>query len=544
MRATLLFSILVLLVSLGCIQSSVVPEIKCNDSEASADIYHYGYVTYNGLTYADSCQGTSRMTEYYCRGDGLQSEVQDCPSGYACSEGACMVVPCVDSDNGNLIAEKGTITKGEATYTDYCVDESVVEYYCANNEINSIISRCPGGYACIDGACTFMTCADSESGRDASVAGTVTKDNKSYADYCSDSATVFEYYCGDSGEVASTTIGCSSGYACSGGICILGCSDSDGGQDRYVKGTASNAIGTSVDGCSDANTVLEYYCSGDMVLLNYLDCPSGYACSDGKCVSAPTCIDTDGSGVTTKTTATFGGDSYTDYCKDSRILAEYMCLDGNNPPTSVDYSCGSGRECSDGRCISVSCTDSDGQDIYTYGHVTKDSSTYYDSCTDSTHVKEYWCNTDNAVTIMVDDCPMGYECSGGRCISGCTDTDGGQDAYTHGTVWVGDASYSDRCLDVDMVTEYYCSGGGLAWTTIGCDLGYACSSGVCVAKCEETDSGNDPKVAGTTARGTVSYDDTCIDRSTLREYYCLRDMITETTVACTAGCNPGGSCNP
>ncbi len=477
MKTISLFAVLVLLVGSGCIQPPVVSEAKCNDSEVGVDIYNYGYVTYNRLTYADSCQGTSRVTEYYCVGDELWSEAQDCPEGYICKEGACIVTPCEDSDEGKDVYSKGTTAKGEDEYSDYCLDNSVVEYYCVNNEISSIVTPCAAGYICIDGACIVSVCEDTESGRTSAVAGTVTKDNTSYTDYCSSSATVFEYYCGDSGEVASTTISCGSGYICSEGICVR-CSDSDGGQNMYTKGTTTLGDDSYTDYCSGESQVTEYYCSGDNLYWNYLTCPVDYICINGRCVRS-----------------------------------------------------------------AVSCSDSDGIDIYTYGYVTRDSSTYNDVCTDTTHVREYWCDgTDVEMTTY--ECPSGYECSGGRCIASCTDTDGGDDIYTYGTVWVGDAAYSDACvIDNDHVRENYCSAGAAAWSTHSCPDGYVCSSGVCVEGCEETDSGDDPAVAGITMKGTKNYTDTCLGSNTLVEFYCSGGFVDSVHITCTGvGCIGDGYC--
>ncbi len=539
MRAIILFAVLVLLVGSGCIQPPVAPEVKCNDSEIGVDIYNYGYVTYNRLTYADSCQGTSRVTEYYCVGNELQSESQDCPEGYICREGACIVTPCEDSDEGKDFNNKGTTAKGEDAYSDYCLDNSVVEYYCVNNEISSIVSPCAAGYVCIDGACIVSRCEDTESGRTSAVAGTVTKDNISYTDYCSGSTTVFEYYCGDSGDVASTTIACSSGYVCSEGICVR-CGDSDGGQNMYTRGTVVNDTGSSTDYCINNVMLNEYYCSDGAIKAKSMNCISGYTCLNGACVESPGCSDSDGGQDRyTKGTTMLGDDTYTDYCSGERQVTEYYCS-GDNLYWNY-LTCPPDYTCINGRCVrsAVSCSDSDGIDVYTYGQVTRDSSTYNDVCTDTTHVREYWCDgTDVEMTIY--ECPSGYECSGGRCVAGCIDTDG-EDIYLYGTVWVGDTAYSDACvIDNDHVRENYCSAGAAAWSTYSCPDGYVCSGGACVEGCEETDSGDDPAVAGTTMKGTKSYVDTCLGSSTLVEFYCSGGFVDSVHIGCTGvGCVDG-----
>ena len=544
MKVIILFAVLVLFVGLGCVQPIVQePEIKCNDSEAGADIHEFGYVTYNGLTYNDSCQGDSKVVEYYCRGDELQSEVQDCPFGYICSEGACITVPCEDTDEGNDIYEKGTVTKGEEEYTDYCIDNSVVEYYCANNEINSIVSGCPDDYSCSDGACVLTVCEDTEDGRDVSVAGTVTKDNKSYTDYCFDSEQVVEYYCKDDGEVASTYISCSSGYVCSGGVCTAstGCIDSDLGQEKYTKGTISKGTTSYEDYCFDGDTVKEYYCSGGEIYWNYLDCLSGYGCSNGRCVyTGLECDDTDdGQDRYEKGTVTGDGDTYTDYCLDDDTVREYYC--SGDEVSYKSLGCPSGYECSDGKCISAICSDSDGNDVYIYGHVTKGASTYNDYCLDSTNVREYWCDG-NDVESTTYECPGGYVCSSGKCVVGCTDTDGGTNEFVYGTVFHGDFGFSDICVDTETVKEYYCVDAfTYSHMPIGCGFGYACSAGVCIPQCEDTDE-MDHKTVGTTKKGTIERTDVCVDMNTVREYYCHGNEIYSMEIDCvddTTFCDAG-----
>ncbi|MEM2949302.1 MAG: hypothetical protein QXT05_02810 [Candidatus Bilamarchaeaceae archaeon] len=524
MRGIFLFAALMLL-GLGCVQQPPVeqPGIQCNDSESGPDIYHYGYVVYNSISYADTCQGTSRVAEYFCSEDELKSEVHDCPEGYVCREGACIVVPCEDSDNGNNITIKGTASKGNNTYTDYCLDNSIIEYYCANNEINSIVSPCAPSYACKDGACVAVLCEDTESGRTTTVAGTVRSDNKSYTDYCSDSKTVFEYYCTEGGQVASITIRCDLGYVCSNGTCILSaeCTDSDFGQDRHTRGTVTKGAATYTDYCSDSDTVREYYCSGDNVYWNYLDCPSGYTCSDGRCIYVgPECRDSDdGQDKYEKGTVTVDGSRYTDYCTDSNTVREYYCSDSKTV-SYTSLNCPSGYLCSDGRCVPApTCTDSDGGDIYTAGYVRRDSSTYYDSCVSTTEVREYQCEG-TEVKSYVYTCPTGYACSGGRCVASCYDSDGGKYQYVYGTVFVGDAGYGDRCHNTDSVIEYYCERGGMGWTILNCGDGYACSSGVCVPTCEETDRGIEPSVRGMVYYGDDVYTDSCTADNDLKEYYC------------------------
>ena len=96
---------------------------------------------------------------------------------------------------------------------------------------------------------------------------------------------------------------CPSGY-CSGGKCISEstpetppaknptCVDSDGGEDYYVKGTASVNAKDYTDYCSDSSILAEYYCdTSNNVAEKLFTCPSG--CKDGACIisSIPICGD-------------------------------------------------------------------------------------------------------------------------------------------------------------------------------------------------------------------------------------------------------------
>ena len=77
---------------------------------------------------------------------------------------------CIDSDGGNNIFSKGTVTYNGATYTDecaYCTGAcpsgiypcpppscgAVKEYYCQNVVMQNTTTVCPSGYTCQDGAC-------------------------------------------------------------------------------------------------------------------------------------------------------------------------------------------------------------------------------------------------------------------------------------------------------------------------------------------------------------------------------------------------------
>ena len=71
-------------------------------------------------------------------------------------------ISCTDTDNGQSIYTKGTVTSinlsGSYSYTDYCVSSTYVkEYYCQNNQALSANLYCSKGCLSYNGACTRPT---------------------------------------------------------------------------------------------------------------------------------------------------------------------------------------------------------------------------------------------------------------------------------------------------------------------------------------------------------------------------------------------------
>lgn len=76
---------------------------------------------------------------------------------------------------------------------------------------------------------------------------------------------------------------------CIGGI--TGCTDTDGGYDLYKKGTVT-ATGSSTTGnlvetdkCQSSTVIFEYQCEGNDLVEFNINCPSGYLCENGACIS-------------------------------------------------------------------------------------------------------------------------------------------------------------------------------------------------------------------------------------------------------------------
>ncbi len=202
-----------------------------------------------------------------------------------CTSSSSLVPTCVDSDGNGAYQIKGTVTltypNGTVeTKTDFCEDQTTIDYYCkgtygAQGLISMKIGK--GGYnlgsvcSCHDGACL----------------------SPNQTNYTSPSPTP---------TTTPTSIG--------------SCTDSDGGQNYYVKGvgtgiyagtiptnhliygqgsdsdlpkSTTNNYSTYYDHCSsgfDGNQLNEAYCSSDGKLYGFAyKCP--YGCKDGVCISPP-----------------------------------------------------------------------------------------------------------------------------------------------------------------------------------------------------------------------------------------------------------------
>ena len=283
--------------------------------------------------------------------------------------GECKVEPtCMDTDDGIKPETAGTVTKGNETHADYCLDASqLIEYSCLDNKITMASITCQNGKECKDGACVVKvepkppeipSGCTGVSAPNVSRSDSITFNGSSYSDICVDYRTVKDYFCKDN-SISSVNHECDEGSGCQDGRCIklqLSCTDSDYGNDTTVKGQVIQSRG----------------------LLSSL--------------------------------------SEWDSCKDEATLNEYDCGADNEIVLSV-IDCGSGRKCANGRCVRSKCSEDDnGNDIYETGTTTVDGGVEYrDSCIGDNTVREYFCHADDAWS---DDivCPSNYTCSGGRCV--------------------------------------------------------------------------------------------------------------------------------
>jgi hypothetical protein len=263
---------------------------ECYDDDGGSDKYTQGTVSYDDTDYTDYCTDADSVREYYCSAEEVHYATLDCPDGYACDDGECIVTDeCEETDDGNDEYEFGTTTFGGYDYEDYCDDdETLIEFFCDGDySIDYDEIECDSGYECDDGECIEVDeCDDSDDGEDEYEQGTTTYNGDEETDYCYDGDTVTEYYC-DGNDIEDEQIDCSSGYECSSGECIIieECSETDDGNDSYEAGTTTYTYETTTydytDTCTSTTTLIEYYCDGSTIANTTITCSDG--CSSGEC---------------------------------------------------------------------------------------------------------------------------------------------------------------------------------------------------------------------------------------------------------------------
>lgn len=268
-------------------------------------------------------------------------------------------------------------------------------------------------------------------------------------------------------------------------------------------------------------------------------------------VTAPvnqTCTDTDG-GINYFTKGTvsylgFNGTNWytryngTDWCNtmfngsayvNNGNLTELYCLPtadslGNMHNSSV-YRCPNG--CSSGACVNISanvtCTDTDGGlNYYNKGTITFSNGTNTsDRCLSPTQITEYQCLNNSLFSTMYY-CP----CVDGVCINNsCTDSDGGLNYYTKGTLTFANGTiYTDFCSSqVGTLIEHQCTNN----PDLG-SVGYICPNGCLNGACISS-------VNYTCSDGTSN-----LACSITKPKYCLNGTLINNCNSC--GCPTNQSC--
>jgi len=233
----------------------------------------------------DACLTAGTLTEYFCNASGIQHREVTCR--YGCASGVCT---CPESDGGR----EDYYTRGDINGNfDYCDSLSVIEQYCAWDEVAGTVEirqdrhRCPNG--CSNGAC--ILCEDSDGGaNDYYHRGTAAGNE----DTCIDDHTLQEYFVvpGDGTcDIYAVNITCLGG--CTDGACTATCSDGMQNQDETGIDCGGSCPASCTDCMADAGfgsgpesdkfslgTYDVRYASSH-ALMEYADCLQDDACRGG-----------------------------------------------------------------------------------------------------------------------------------------------------------------------------------------------------------------------------------------------------------------------
>ena len=153
--------------------------------------------------------------------------IQYCDDGCDFEKIQCNEDVCTETDRGYDIFTYSEIT-GENSFgttlkeKDNCVAANKVkEFYCKDHVVESKIEECE--YGCTSGKCNKISCTDSDGGKDkiyikGTIRGGMGGAVSLTGDWCEDSNTLREHFCGESGTIGYTKVQCEAG--CLNGKCV------------------------------------------------------------------------------------------------------------------------------------------------------------------------------------------------------------------------------------------------------------------------------------------------------------------------------------
>ena len=347
------------------------------------------------------------------------------------------------------------------------------------------------------------------------------------------------------------------------------CSDTDGGQNIYVRGAAVLNDSVLTDYCFNSTTINEYYCIGDANASAVLNCPQGFSCSEGAC-SSPTlyCIDNEiAADFYVRGTLNYSGIIFSDTCYES-VVSDVYCVNATSM-SSRNYTCTYG--CSNGACLSQpACPGSidvaspkttyyasengeimiavrdgngnpmpnfafyvnltkDGVSQGTQSYTTNSTGWYYSSGAVSSTLKETYYYT---AYTSVSNCTQRSDTLFLTFMpsQNCTDTDGGLDYYVSGAAQRGTGTSYDYCTSSTRLQEFYCSGNEVVSTSFECPYG-----------CENKDTTK--RLYGACINKTQNCTNKCGD-GVCNEFVCVGSECpcVETSVTCPKDCGIQETC--
>ena len=276
---------------------------------------------------------------------------------------------CIKSEDGCMIWSNKKYCSEPPK--NYCLDSKKLRVYDTSGKC--VNDRCEYGYndkdclnGCENGMCKNCTpdCSNKECGDDG-CGGSCGSCNSVPANYCLDASTLRNYdgtsLCKNNRCVCNySDIHCQ--YGCSNGKCsncTPDCTNKECGDDG-CGGICGSCNSVPADYCVNASTLRDYTgtssCQSYHCVYGYRDISCQYGCLNGQCKSCvPDCTNKecgdDGCGGSCGVCTNIP----TDYCVSSTTLRDYdgtsSCQNNKCVYNYRDVICGSGRECSSGRCI-------------------------------------------------------------------------------------------------------------------------------------------------------------------------------------------------
>ncbi len=463
----------------------------------------------DGGTYSDRCLDRDTIQEAWCNPNliGGVADIRnfECPDSYECNLTTNICEPiCEDNDELNNMSYPGACSCETGISYDNCYGE-IIERWGFSWQENIRQANCEDGICeyidypncdcaagenakCFAGVCgcndedltlslrTFTFCNDPDEHnhyhKGITTFGTDDTE-RAFEDYCSGDELT-EFFCieEDVGVWPFTitihypwneVIECP--HDCEDGKCLPNteCEDHDEeSSNPYIEPSfAEYDSEIYIDACLDSDNVIEQYCEAGVIQNETHYCTYGCienALGYGSCaLSSTECVDDDplqniyeiGNCID------YGGINKPDTCFLSQLKQSYC--NGTECVYEDAVDCPIGERCVSGKCVEVTCTDSDGGITYGEEGTCEGFSTWgEDNCLGDSII-EYYCNTTtNECESIEHECESGV-CLNNSCIT-CYDSDGGNQPHIYGECISSVNALNDTCSGEEGVFEALCDG--------------------------------------------------------------------------------------